>query len=289
MRGDARDHVLVTGATGTTGSRVARMLVERGHAVTLATRTPGPRTGARDVRFDWYDTDTHDPALHGADRAYLVPPVGDPHPVDVMLPFLERARSAGVRRVVLLSSSAIPAGGPGVGQVHELLADGLFGEWTVLRPSWFMQNFTGRHTHADSLRTDGVVSSATGGGRVGFVDAEDIAAVAVQSLTTPGAPGAELLITGPEVLSYEEIAAVLREVTGRPAVHRRLTYEQMRDRLAADGIPHEFAAMLARMDLAIAEGAEDRVTDTVQRMTGRPPITFRAHAEAAMRRGRDAP
>lgn len=91
------------------------------------------------------------------------------------------------------------------------------------------------------------------------------------------------------MLSYEEIAAVLREVTGRPAVHRRLTYEQMRDRLAADGIPHEFAAMLARMDLAIAEGAEDRVTDTVQRMTGLPPITFRAHAEAAMRRGRDAP
>ncbi|WP_329041883.1 NAD(P)H-binding protein [Streptomyces sp. NBC_00178] len=289
MSGDARDHALVTGATGTTGSRVARMLAEQGHALTLATRTPGPEGGARAVRFDWYDADTHAAALHGADRAYLVPPVGDPDPGDVMLPFLERARSSGVRRVVLLSSSAIPAGGPGVGQVHEALAGGLFEEWAVLRPSWFMQNFTGRHTHADSLRAEGVVASATAGGRVAFVDADDIAAVAVRSLTAPTAPGADLVITGPQALSYDEIAAVLREVTGRPAVHRRLTYEQMCDRLTADGIPRAFAGVLASLDLAIAEGAEDRVTDTVHRVTGRPPLTFRAHAEAAMRRGCDSP
>ncbi|MFF4245488.1 NAD(P)H-binding protein [Streptomyces sp. NPDC001822] len=289
MSGDARDRVLVTGATGTTGSRVARRIAEQGHAVTAATRTPGRKTGARDVRFDWYDADTHGPALHGADRAYLVPPVGDPRPVEVVLPFLERARAAGVRRVVLLSSSAIPAGGPGAGQVHELLAGGMFEEWAVLRPSWFMQNFTGRHPHAAGLRAEGVVASATGDGRVAFVDAEDIAAVAVGSLTAPVAPCTDLLVTGPEALSYDEVAAVLHEVTGRPAAHRRLTYEQMRDRLADGGMPREFADVLARMDLAIAEGAEDRVTQTVQRMTGRPPITFRAHAEAALRRGHASP
>ncbi|MFJ8752825.1 NAD(P)H-binding protein [Streptomyces sp. NPDC102441] len=279
------DRTLVIGATGTTGSRVARRLVARGHSVVPASRGAAPSAGARAARFDWYDADTHAPALCGVDRVYLVPPIGDPEPAAVMRPFLEQARAAGVRRAVLLSSSALPAGGPGVGRVHELLAGGLFEEWAVLRPSWFMQNFTGRHLHAESLRANGVVASATGDGRVGFVDAEDIAAVAVRALTDAEAPGADVVITGPETLSYGEAVALVGEVTGWPVTHRQVTYEQMRDRLAADGIPAEFAAMLAGLDQAIAEGAEDRVTDTVERMTGRPAISFRAHVEAAMRQG----
>ncbi|MER5555165.1 NAD(P)H-binding protein [Streptomyces sp. NPDC002793] len=275
------DHTLVIGATGTTGSRVARRLVAQGHPTVRASRTPDLSAGARAVRFDWYDPAGHAPALRGIDRVYLVPPIGDPEPAAVMRPFLEQARAAGVRRAVLLSSSAIPAGGPGAGRVHELLADGLFEEWAVLRPSWFMQNFTGSHLHARSLRADGVVASATGDGRVGFVDAEDIAAVAVRALTDAVAPGTDLVLTGPEALSYDEVVALVGEVTGLPAAHRRLTGEQMRDRLTAEGIPAEFAAVLAGMDQAIAGGAEDRVTDTVARMTGRPALGFRAHLEAA--------
>ncbi|MFD9498004.1 NAD(P)H-binding protein [Streptomyces sp. NPDC060035] len=275
--------VLVTGATGNTGSRVAGRLSGLGHTVTLASRRPAGTHGAHDVRFDWYDAETYGPALRGVDRAYLVPPVGDPEPAAVMLPFLEQARAAGVRRVVLLSSSAIPVGGPGVGRVHGWLADGLFGEWAVLRPSWFMQNFTGQHAHAESIRKEGAVSSATGDGRVGFVDADDIAEVAVRALDDVVAPDTDLVITGPEALSYGEVAAVLAEVTGRPVAHRHLTYEQMRDRLAAEGIPEEFAVMLAGMDLAIADGAENRVTGTVERMTGRPARTFRAHVESVLR------
>lgn len=85
-------------------------------------------------------------------------------------------------------------------------------------------------------------------------------------------------MTGPQALSHDDIAAVLGEVTGRAVSHRRLTYEQMRDRLSAE-MPTEFAEMLAGMDLAIAEGDEDRTTDTVERLTGRPPSSFRAVAE----------
>jgi uncharacterized protein YbjT (DUF2867 family) len=194
-----------------------------------------------------------------------------------MLPFLRLSRAAGVRRAVLLSSSAIPCGGPATGQVHQALPD-LFDEWAVLRPSWFMQNFTGDHLHAQSIREDGTLLTATGAGRVGFVDADDIAAVAVHALTTPQAPNTDLVITGPQALSYDDIAAVITEVTGTSVTHRRLTYEQMRDRLASD-MPQEYAAMLAGMGRAIAEGSEDRTTDTVLRLTGRPPRSFRAFAE----------
>ncbi|CAM3094175.1 MULTISPECIES: NAD(P)H-binding protein [Streptomyces] len=269
--------VLVVGATGTTGSRTAARLTAEGHRVKAASRRAAPVAGAEPVRFDWYDTATHAPALEGVDRVYLVPPVGDPDPAAVMLPFLRQARAAGVRRAVLLSSSAVPSGGPAVGLVHQALP-GLFPEWAVLRPSWFMQNFTGDHLHARGIREDGTVRSATGSGRVGFVDADDIAEVAVRALTDDRAPDTDLVLTGPEALSYDDVAAVLTEVTGRPVVHHRLTQTQLRDRLAAE-VPAEFAGILAGMDGAIAQGAEDRVTDTVQRLTGRPPHSFRTVAE----------
>ncbi|MEU6219362.1 NmrA family NAD(P)-binding protein [Streptomyces sp. NPDC047022] len=274
--------ILVIGATGTTGSRVTARLTAAGHRVRAASRGATPLPGAEPVRFDWYDPATFGDALAEADRAYLVPPVGDPDPAAVMLPFLRRARAAGVHRAVLLSSSAIPGGGPGVGVVHQALP-GLFPHWAVLRPSWFMQNFTGAHAQARCI-DDGVILSATGTGRVGFIDADDIAAVAVHALTDDRAPGADLVLTGPEALSYDDIATIVAEVTGRPVTHRNLTYEQMRDRLAAF-MPLEFASVLAGMDRAIAEGAEDRVTDTVRRLTGRPPHGFRAVAERELTRG----
>ncbi|MGW6979901.1 NmrA family NAD(P)-binding protein [Streptomyces sp. NPDC054932] len=269
--------VLVIGATGTTGSRTTAQLIAAGHRVRAAGRRATPLHGAEPVRFDWYDPTTFGAALDGVDRVYLVPPIGDPDPSAVMLPFLRQARAAGVRRAVLLSSSAIPEGGPAVGVVHRALP-GLFDQWAVLRPSWFMQNFTGTHAHADSIRTEGAIRTAAGTGRVGFVDADDIAAVAVHALTDDRAPNTDLVLTGPEALSHDDVAAIVTRVTGRAVVHHHLTHEEMCDRLAAV-IPPEFAAMLASMDRAIAEGAEDRTTDTVRRLTGRPANPFRAVAE----------
>ncbi|MER6290895.1 NmrA family NAD(P)-binding protein [Streptomyces sviceus] len=269
---------LVIGATGTTGSRTAAQLTAAGHRVKAASRRGTPVADAEPVPFDWHAPDTHISALDGVDRVYLIPPVGDSDPAAVMLPFLRQARSLGVRRAVLLSSSAIPAGGPAVGMVHQALP-GLFEEWAVLRPSWFMQNFTGAHAHGRSIRDDGTIWTATGSGRVAFVDAEDIAAVAVRALTDERAPDTDLVLTGPEALSHDDIATIITEVTGRSVAHRRLTYEQMRDRLTAE-VPVEFAALLADLDRAIAAGAEDRVTDTVQRLTGRAPRSFRGLLES---------
>ncbi|MFJ6695772.1 NmrA family NAD(P)-binding protein [Streptomyces sp. NPDC091272] len=284
-----QEFTLVIGATGTTGSRVAARLAADGRPVLAASRSAvsevgagaglgvGPAAGAVAVRFDWDDPATFAAAVEGADRVYLVPPPGAPDPAAVMLPFLRQARTAGVRRAVLLSSSAIAAGGPAVGQVHQALPE-LFPEWAVLRPSWFMQNFTGGHLHARTIAADGAIRTAAGDGRVGFVDAEDIAAVAVHALTAPRSPDTDLVITGPQALSYDDIAATLTQVTGRPVRHQHLSYEQLRDRLAAE-MPAEFAALLAGLDRAVAEGAEDRTTDTVLRLTGHAPNSFRAFAE----------
>ncbi|RSS54624.1 ergot alkaloid biosynthesis protein [Streptomyces sp. WAC07061] len=277
---------LVIGATGTTGSRTCARLTAAGHTVRAAGRRATPVPGADAVAFDWYEPATHAAALAGTDRVYVVPPVGDPDPAAVVLPFLRRARAAGVRRAVLLSASSVAEGGPAVGRVHAALP-GIFDEWAVLRPSWFMQNFTGGHLHARSIRTEGVIRTATGTGRVGFVDAEDIAAVAVRALTAVRAPDTDLVLTGPEALGYDDVAAILTEVTGAPVTHRSLSHAEMRERLAGL-MPAGFATMLADMDRAIAAGAEDRVTDSVPRFTGRPATGFRAVVERERARGAGA-
>ncbi|WP_217255067.1 NAD(P)H-binding protein [Streptomyces sp. AC602_WCS936] len=277
---------LVVGATGTTGSRTVARLTAAGHRVRAASRRATPVPGAEPVPFDWYDSATHPAALRGADRVYLVPPVGDADPAATVLPFLRQAQAAGVRRAVLLGSSAVGEGGPAVGEVYGPVRE-LFEQWAVLRPSWFMQNFTGTHVHARSIREDGAIRTATGAGRTGFVDADDIAAVAFHALTDERAPCTDLVLTGPEALSHDDIAAVMTDVTGRPVVHHRLTHEEMTERLTAV-VPPEFAAMLAGLDRSIAEGAEDRVTDTVRRVTGRAPRGFRAHVEQELRRRRRA-
>ena len=271
--------VLITGATGTTGSRVAAFLSERGVSTRLATRTP---KASGQIRFDWADRGTHREALRGISAVYLVAPMDVPDPVRLVAPFLDEALRQGVRRVVALSSSALPEGTPGLGAVHHLVRTTV-PEWTVLRPSWFMQNFTGDHLVAQDVRA-GEIVTATADGRVAFVDAADIAAVAGHALIDDLPHNTEHVLTGPEALSYADAAEILARHIGRPVVHRSVPAHEAARRIAAHGVPAEFAKALAALDVAISCGAEDRVTDTVHRVTGRPARTFSAVVADEFRR-----
>ncbi|MCY1054843.1 NAD(P)H-binding protein [Nannocystis sp. SCPEA4] len=268
--------VLVTGGTGKTGSAVARGLRANGVTPVIASRRP---SGPEQVHFDWADPGTHDAALRDIDAAYLVAPALVRDPAPLMVPFVDRAITRGARRFVLLSSSAIDAGAPGIGAVHAALA-ARAPEWTVLRPSWFMQNFSDpQHALGRELRDEHTLASSTGDGRIGFIDAEDIAAVAVATLLAPA--NAALVLTGPEALSYADAAAILSRVLGETVVHRALTRAAWEAHVIATGMPAEYAALLGALEQAIAGGAEDRVTDEVLRRTGRAPRSFEAFARAA--------
>jgi len=237
----AHSRVLVTGASGTTGSRLARQLAAQGVAVTAANRSGiGPR-GTLGVRFDWYDVSTH-PARSlvrsGCTSSRLAAtPILRPS----WVPFLEQAREAGVRRAVLLSNSVIPSGGPGTGAVHQAIAV-MFDEWAVLRPSWFMQNVTGNHLHAQSIRTSATITTATGNGRVGFVDAHDIARVAVEALLSPTPLNTDLILTGPEALSYDDVAAILTDVSGYTITHVHVSVADLRALYENAGLPSTSAS-----------------------------------------------
>ncbi|MBX9608611.1 MAG: ergot alkaloid biosynthesis protein [Gammaproteobacteria bacterium] len=269
------ERILVTGGTGKTGRRVAGLLRGRGTEVLVASRTP---QGAAQVRFDWADAGSYQAAIDRVGAAYLVAPAGPTDLLAAMTPFLERAVEAGVRRFVLLSASSLDEGGPMMGAVHAWLRTHA-PEWVVLRPTWFMQNFS-EAQHLHTIRDEGTIHSATGDGRVAFIDADDIAAVAVRALMDPGVLSGELILTGPEALSYGAVAALIATASGRSVTHRRESVAGMAARFEQGGVPAAFAGALAAMDGAIAGGAEDRITGEVERVIGSPPRGFAAFAGA---------
>ncbi len=262
--------VLVIGATGTTG----RPLVAALRAAGAEARPAGRRPGPDGVFFDWADPGTHGAALRGADRLYLVAPVNSLDPMPSVDPFLAAARVAGVRRAVLLGSLAVLRGAAGPDHLRRAVER--FPEGAVLRPSGFMQNTLGRHPVAVDIREHGVIRSAAGDGRLGWIDAADIAATAATLLLAEEPPAcSEYLLTGPEALSYTELAAVLTEVTGRPVRHLPVSAGERTAQFRAAGMSAAVATALAGFDTDIAAGTEQLLTATVAEVTGRPPRSFR--------------
>ena len=266
--------VLITGGTGNTGRALSEALRDR---VEIKVASRNPEAGNDEhVYFDWYDPETHAAALAGVDRVYLVPPIGAIDPMPAAGPFLEKAKAAGVRRVVMLGSSMKLPDAPGMDELYAAVRR--MPEFAVLRPSWFMQNFANQH--APSINELGEISAASGAGRIGWVDAGDIAAVAAAVLLDPSPVRAEHTLTGPQTLNYAEAVAVISEVTGRSIRFVDISVEELADRLIKFGVPAEFAPSLAAMDADIGAGLEDRTTSAVEDLTGRPPRSFRDFARA---------
>lgn len=266
--------VVVLGATGNTGHSLVTALAEEGSLrVRTATRANEAPTSMPHMPFDWYDGTTHAAALDGADRLYLLAPVGEPDPARVIEPFLDAALAAGVRRVVFLSSSAIQCGEPGLGEVDALVRE-VCPEWFTLRPSWFMQNFVGDHPLARGIRSDRRIVTATGDGRLGFVDAEDVGRCAAALLAAEEWDNGEAILTGPETLSYAGAAAIVSSQIGSNVEHVAVTAEAYTALLVEAGYQEPFARALAALDERISSGAQDHVTESVQNITKAKPRSF---------------
>lgn len=269
-------NVLVTGGTGKTGRNVVESLRGRGVTCRIAARKP-PQSAAA-IRFDWMDESSFDGALAGMDGVYLVAPAGVPDPLPVMSAFIAKALDKGVRRFVLLSSSAIPIDGPVQGGVHRFLADNA-SEWAVLQPSWFFENFTEAH-HAETIRRDDRLYSATGDAAIAFIGAADIAEAGVVCLCADRPLNDGVVLTGPASHSYDEMAEIISGQAGRPIRHVRLDPSDLARKFTEFGLDENYASILAHLDGFLAGGSEARTTDAVEKLTGRPPQSFSAFAAA---------
>ncbi len=261
--------ILVTGGTGKTGSRTVEQLRAKGFVPRIGTRSPKK---ADAVRFDWSDASSFADAFENVGAVYLVAPTDTVDSLGAMQPGLDAALAAGVTRFVLLSGSSLEEGGPMMGAVHAWLRSNA-PEWVVLRPAWFMQNFSELH-HRDPIRDQSAIYTATGSGCIGFIDADDIAATAAAVLVAPTVGNTDYILTGPEAISYDVVAATLSEQLGRPVEHKKLTIDELAERHENMGLPAEYASTLAAMDAAIADGSEDRVTDHVLELSGKKPTSI---------------
>ena len=275
--------IAVTGATGTIGSELIRLLAERGEAVRGLTRRPGGQPSIEAV--DWVEADLADRGdlagvLEGCDRLFLL--TGNTEGmVRLQSNAIRAAVSAGVERVVKLSAlGATDHSRSVIGLWHynverNLKDSGL--DWTLLRPHHFMQNLLDPLTFD---REEGAIYSASGDGAIPFIDTRDIAAVAAVVLTEDDHEGETYTLTGPEAVSYREATAMVSRVLNRPLEYRSQTPDEAWRRRRDAGQP----VWLAAAQLAIAGyqregGATARTTDTVEEVTGRPPRTVRQFAE----------
>ncbi|KAL8825845.1 MAG: hypothetical protein Q9170_007637, partial [Blastenia crenularia] len=248
---------------------------------------------AQSCKFDWNDSSTWStPWTLSQDIkvVYLVA-AGFLNPIEVLKPFIEFAREKGTKRFVLLSASAIEEGGPMTGVVHGYLK-GLEGEgveWCVVKPTWFMEKGflvliwkienLSEATHLPTIRDENKLYSATGEGKLPWVSAEDIAAVAYRALVDGKSHDCDHVVLGKESLSYGDLANILSNVLGRRITHVNCTEKQMAERLMKFGLDKAFAELLSSLDTRIKSGAEDIQNDVVEQVTGRPPKTFRSFAE----------
>lgn len=264
---------LVTGGTGKTGRRVAARLAELGVPVRIGSRSAEPA-------FDWEDRATWDAALAGVKAVYVayVPDLAVPGADGVIGEFTARATAAGVERIVLLSGRGEPEA-----QACEQLVLGAPGiEATVVRSSWFLQNFSESFMHPSIVAGELALPVAAHITEP-FIDIDDLADVAVAALTTEGHAGEIYEVTGPQSLTFGEVAALIGEATGRQISSLVLTPEQFSGALEAEGVPAELIGMLTYLFTEILDGRNVATADGVQRALGRPPRSARewAASEAA--------
>ena len=245
---------LITGATGKTGQRVARRLQTLDHDVRAVTRHSAPR-------FDWHDRTTWSEALDGCESAYLTfqPDLGLPGADEIIGAFAAQAVAAGCSRLVLLSGR----GEEGAQRAEQaMMASGA--DWTILRSAFFLQNFT-EGAFADELAA-GSLTMVEHTVAEPFVDADDIAAVAVAALLDKGYVGRVLELTGPQLLTFEEAAHAI----GGPAVtYRSMPTEDYVAVLTAAGLPAADAAGLAYLFEEVLDGRNAYVTSDVEAVLGR--------------------
>ena len=263
---NAAETTLVLGSTGKTGRRVAERLQARGVQTRVASR-------AGDPPFDWDEPGTWDAALDGVSAAYIsyAPDLAIPGATDAVRAFVERAAEHGVRRLVLLSGR-----GEEEAQRAELLIQRPDVEWTVVRASWFAQNFS-EGAFLEIVQAGEIALPA---GDVGepFVDADDIADVAVAALTEDGHAGQVYEVTGPRLLTFDEAVDEIAAASGRAIRYVQIPPEAFAAGVAEAGLPDDVAWLLGYLFDTVLDGRNAHLTDGVQRALGREPRDFGEYA-----------
>ncbi|GAA3382614.1 NmrA family transcriptional regulator [Cryptosporangium minutisporangium] len=265
--------ILLTAGNGKTGRRIAARLDALGIPVRLGSRSGTPP-------FDWADPATWPAALSGVDAAYVnyVPDLAVPDAPKAIETFTAEAARQGVRRLVLLSGR-----GETEAERCERIVQANAPEWTIVRCSWFAQNFSEDYLLADVL--DGTIRVPVTDVREPFVDVDDIADVAVAALTDPRHTGQLYELTGPRALTFAEAAAEIAAASGRSVGFESVSIDDYAAGLRAAEYPEDVIWLVTYLFTEVLDGRNEAVRDGVQRALGRPAKDFAEYAKGAAESG----
>ena len=262
---------LVLGGTGKTGRRVVEQLRTLGLPARVGSRSGEPP-------FDWEDHTTWVPALRRVDSVYVTyyPDLAVPGSVEAVCSFAKLAVENGVRRLVLLSGRGEPEAERAELALREVVDAKAGAEWTILRSTWFMQNFSEDYMLEHVL--SGEIRLPAGDVPTPFLDADDIADVAVAALTEGGHAGKLYELTGPRSLTFAEAAAEISKATGREIRYVPVSLEEHAAEATEHGVPAEVVELLTYLFAEVVDGRNADTTDGVRRALGREPRDFRDYA-----------
>jgi len=261
-----KELTLVLGGTGKTGRRVAEGLKTSGKAVRIGSRSAVPS-------FDWDNEKNWDACLQGVTAAYIsyAPDLAIPGAADAIQAFVGKAKRHGVKRLVLLSGR-----GEEEAQACERIVQGAGLEWTIVRASWFNQNFS-EGAFVDMV-LNGVITLPAGDQVEPFVDIDDIADIAVAAFTDDHHVGQIYEVTGPRLMTLTDIAADLSRATGRAITYNDVPHEAFVAEIVKSGAPKDVTWMLDYLFATVLDGRNSHLTDGVARALGRPPKDFAEYA-----------
>lgn len=266
---------LVTGASGQIGSTLAHLLAAQGQTVRRATSRTPSQPG--EVPLNLATGEGLAAALAGVDQLFLMAPPGYAHQHELLIPAIDAAQAAGVRKVLLLSAMGANADENIPLRRAELHLERSGLAWNVIRPNWFMQNFHTFWLHG--IQTQGQIFLPVGDAKGSFIDTRDIAAVAARLLSSDDFVNAAHDLTGSEALDHTQVAAILSQAAGRPIGYTDIPEDAMRQGLLGAGLPADYTEFLLVILGAFKAGFAERITDGVQRITGQAPIRFEQYAQ----------
>ncbi len=262
-----KNTILVLGASGKTGSRISARLLQNGFDV-----RQGSRSAA--IPFDWEKEESWPAVLQNVTAVYLSfqPDLAASDAAEKIRRFKDLAIAAGVQKLVLLSGRGEPEA---VLCENIVRASGL--QWTILRASWFCQNFSEGYLLEPLLA--GHVALPAGNVTEPFIDVEDIADAAVQALTTQGHHQATYELTGPRLLTFKQAVEEISAATGRTIQYQELSLEAYTDLLKSYEVPHEYISLLSYLFSQVLDGRNSTTEKGVEQATGHPARDFSEYVQ----------
>ena len=264
---------LIIGSSGKTGRRVAERFNSNGLDF---------RAGSRhsEIPFDWYDTGTWQKALHGISAVYVVfsPDLAVPGAPAIIKDFVQVAKTCGIEHLVLLSGR-----GEEEAQICEKIVMNSTLDWTIVRSSWFAQNFSESFFLDDVLR--GQVFLPVGEIKEPFVDVEDIADIVFAALTDDKHKGQIYEVTGAELLSFGDVFSEIEAATNRNIDYQQISMDDYVKFMIDAKVPQDYVALIKYLFTEVLDGRNESLTDGVQQALGREPRNFHDYAKLTAETG----